>query len=90
LEKLRNDDQDIKVLKMKQFLPGMDAPTAALDIVLDALEVNTSVQSLYIQVSSTGFTALMVKIPLPNFVFPIKELQRGNERCTSPSFAENS
>jgi len=74
LEKLRNDDQDIKVLKMKQFLPGMDAPTAALDIVLDALEVNTSVQSLYIQNYNEGMRDAQV-------LHLLKILKRGYIWC---------
>lgn len=50
LEKLRSNDTDMVVLKMKKYISDPDAPTIVLDAALDALEENTNCESLYIQV----------------------------------------
>lgn len=52
VEKLKNDDPDVVVLKMKKFINDPNAPSVVLDAALDALEENTNCQSLYIQVRS--------------------------------------
>jgi hypothetical protein len=51
-EKLKSNDTDMVVLKMKKYLNDPDAPPVVLDAVLDALEENTNCEALYIQVSS--------------------------------------
>jgi hypothetical protein len=51
VDKLKNNDPDIVVLKMKKFINDSNAPEVVLDAVLDALEENTNCESLYIQVS---------------------------------------
>jgi hypothetical protein len=50
LEKLRDNDSDMVVLKMKKYCSDLDTPSLVLDAVLDALEENTNCQALYIQV----------------------------------------
>jgi hypothetical protein len=50
VEKLRMNDPDVVVLKMKQYLSDPNTPSVILDTVLDALEENTNCQALYIQV----------------------------------------
>lgn len=51
LEKLRNNDDDMVVLKMKKYVNDPNAPCIVIDAVLDALEENTNCEALYIQVS---------------------------------------
>lgn len=52
LEDIRNNstkfEADGRVLRLKQYL-GINARPVVIDAVLDALEVNTRVQALYIQ-----------------------------------------
>lgn len=50
VEKLRVNDYDMVVLKMKKYCSDLDTPTMVLDVALDALEENTNCQALYIQV----------------------------------------
>jgi len=49
-DKLRSNDTDMVVLKMKKYLNDPNAPSIILDAVLDALEENTNCEALYIQV----------------------------------------
>ena len=48
-DKLRGNDSDMVVLKMKQHINDPNTPTVVLDAVLAALEDNTNCQALYIQ-----------------------------------------
>lgn len=50
LEKLRSNDSDMVVLKMKKYCSDSDTPQLVIDAVLDALEENQNCESLYIQV----------------------------------------
>jgi len=54
VEKLKMNDPDCVVLKMKKYLPDPNTPSVILDTVLDALEVNTNCQALYIQNFNEG------------------------------------
>lgn len=54
LDKLRTNDPDMVVLKMKKYLSDPDCPQVCIDTVLDALEENTNCQSLYIQNFNEG------------------------------------
>ena len=51
LDKLRGNDSDTVVLKMKKYLSDPDTPPMAIDAALEALEECTICESLYIQVS---------------------------------------
>jgi hypothetical protein len=55
LDKLRTNDTDMVVLKLKKYVSDPNAPQIVLDAVLDALEENTNCEALYIQVR-TGVT----------------------------------
>jgi hypothetical protein len=50
LAKLRNNDSDMVVLKMKKYCPDSATPSIVVDTVLDALEENSNCEALYIQV----------------------------------------
>lgn len=50
LEKLRCNDSDMIVLKMKKYCSDPATPQVVLDAVLDALEDNTNCEALYVQV----------------------------------------
>lgn len=52
IEKLRSNDSDMVVLKMKKYCSDLDTPTLVIAAVLDALEENTNCEALYIQVRS--------------------------------------
>mmetsp|Transcript_14209 Transcript_14209/g.27194 ORF Transcript_14209/g.27194 Transcript_14209/m.27194 type:complete len:1061 (-) Transcript_14209:126-3308(-) len=52
--KLKANDPDMVVLKMKKYLSDPDCPQVCIDTVLDALEENTNCQSLYIQNFNEG------------------------------------
>jgi hypothetical protein len=54
LEKLRSNDSDMVVLKMKKYCSDLETPTLVIDAVLDALEENTNCEALYIQVRSVS------------------------------------
>jgi hypothetical protein len=54
VEKLKMNDPDCIVLKMKKYLPDPNTPSVILDTVLDALEQNTNCQALYIQNFNEG------------------------------------
>jgi hypothetical protein len=51
IDKLRNNDSDMVVLKLKKYLSDSDTPTVIIDAALDALEENRNCEALYIQVS---------------------------------------
>jgi hypothetical protein len=50
LDKLRSNDTDMVVLKLKKYVSDPNAPQIVLNAVLDALEENTNCEALYIQV----------------------------------------
>lgn len=50
IDKLRSNDTDMVVLKMKKYINDPDTPSIVIDAVLDALEENTNCEALYIQV----------------------------------------
>lgn len=52
LDKLKSNDSDMVVLKMKKYINDPDVPPVIMDAALDALEENTNCQALYIQVST--------------------------------------
>ena len=52
LDKLRHNDSDMVVLKMKKYVNDPDAPEVVIEAALCALEENTNCQALYIQVSN--------------------------------------
>jgi hypothetical protein len=52
VDKLKNSDPDVVVLKMKKYVNDPNAPPVVLDAALDALEENINCEVLYIQVSS--------------------------------------
>ena len=54
IEKLKTNDPDMVVLKMKKYLGDPNCPQICIDTVLDALEENTNCQSLYIQNFNEG------------------------------------
>lgn len=50
LDKLRSNDTDMVVLKLKKYLNDPNTPQIVMDATLDALEENTNCEALYIQV----------------------------------------
>lgn len=50
LDKLRGNDADMVILKMKKYLSSPDTPSMLIDAALEALEENTNCEALYIQV----------------------------------------
>jgi hypothetical protein len=59
LEKLKSNDTDMIVLKMKKYLSDPDTPSSVIDVALDALEENSNCEALYIQVN--GFFSLPLR-----------------------------
>lgn len=51
IEKLKCNDPDMVVLKMKKYVNDPNTPCLVIDAVLAALEENTNCEALYIQVS---------------------------------------
>jgi len=60
LDKLRGNDADMVILKMKKYLPDPATPMAVIDATLDALEDCTNCESLYIQVREIFARFLLV------------------------------
>ncbi|CAJ1970304.1 unnamed protein product [Cylindrotheca closterium] len=54
IEKLKHNDPEVVVLKMKKYINDPNAPSVVLDAALDALEENTNCQTLYIQNFNEG------------------------------------
>jgi hypothetical protein len=70
-EKLRMNDTDMVVLKMKKYLNDPNTPSVALDAVLDVLEENTNCEALYIQVRPRNQLALQIRFaPHRVLIFP--------------------
>ena len=55
LDKLKCNDSDMVVLKMKKYLNDPDIAPVIMNAALDAMEENTNCQALYIQVSSAVY-----------------------------------
>lgn len=53
-EKLKMNDSDMVVLKMKKYINDPNVPSPVLDTVLDAMEENTNCEALYIQNFNEG------------------------------------
>jgi hypothetical protein len=53
IDKLKMNDRDMVVLKMKKYINDPNAPSAVLDAALNAMEENTNCEALYIQVKLT-------------------------------------
>merc|ERR1712176_114065 len=49
LDKLKSNDSDMVVLKLKKYLNNPDIAPVVMNATLDALEENTNCQALYIQ-----------------------------------------
>lgn len=62
LDKLRSNDSDMVVLKMKKYCSDLETPCLVIDAVLDALEENTNCEALYIQVCVFVASSLSVLI----------------------------
>jgi hypothetical protein len=54
IDKLKTNDTDMEVLKMKKYCSDSATPVIVIDAVLDALEENTNCQALYIQNFNEG------------------------------------
>lgn len=54
LDKLRGNDSEMVVLKMKKFISDPDTPAMVIEATLDALEDCTNCESLYIQNFNQG------------------------------------
>ena len=54
IDKLKNNDSDMVVLKMKKYLNDPDTPSVVIDAALDALGDNSNCQALYIQNFNKG------------------------------------
>jgi hypothetical protein len=54
IDKLRYNDPEMKVLKMKKFIADPNAPSEVLDAALNAMEENTNCEALYIQNFNEG------------------------------------
>ena len=50
VDKLKYNDLDMRVLKMKKYINDPNAPCAVIDVILNAMEENTNCEALYIQV----------------------------------------
>jgi hypothetical protein len=62
--KLRANDSEMVVLKMKKYVNDPNAPPAVLDVALDALEENSNCEALYIQVSVKIVELTLTSVPL--------------------------
>jgi hypothetical protein len=54
ITKLKTNDPDMVVLKLKKYVGDPNAPSAVLDAILDALEENSNCEALYIQNFNEG------------------------------------
>jgi len=54
VDKLKNNDIDMRVLKMKKHINDPNAPCAVLDAILGAMEENTNCEAVYIQNFNEG------------------------------------
>jgi hypothetical protein len=54
VDKLKSNDLDMRVLKMKKYTNDPNAPQCVLDAALDALEDNSNCEALYIQNFNEG------------------------------------
>ena len=83
LDKLRGNDTEMVVLKMKKYISDPDAPAMVIDAALDALEECTNCESLYIQVCFDGLncpgnTRFVCRcLTLSRFLFIFKNFNQG-------------
>lgn len=54
VDKLKNNDTDMRVLKMKKYINDPNTPCAVMDAILNAMEENTNCEALYIQNFNEG------------------------------------
>jgi len=54
VDKLKHNDIDMRVLKMKKFINDPNTPCAVIDAILNAMEENTNCEALYIQNFNEG------------------------------------
>jgi hypothetical protein len=54
IDKLKNNESDMVVLKMKKYINDPDTPSVVIDAALDALGDNSNCQALYIQNFNKG------------------------------------
>ncbi len=54
VDKLKYNDLDMHVLKMKKYINDPNAPCAVIDAILNAMEENTNCEALYIQNFNEG------------------------------------
>lgn len=54
MDKLKYNDLDMRVLKMKKYINDPNAPCAVIDAILNAMEENTNCEALYIQNFNEG------------------------------------
>ena len=62
VDKLKNNDIYMRVLKMKKFINDPNTPCAVIDAILNAMEENTNCEVLYIQVRAIDFSHKLPKI----------------------------
>jgi hypothetical protein len=60
VDKLKYNDTDMLVLKMKKYINDPNTPCAVMDAILNAMEENTNCEALYIQVRKTRHTTILV------------------------------
>lgn len=58
VDKLKHNDTDMRVLKMKKYINDPNAPCAVMDAMLNAMEENTNCEALYIQVRTIRATVI--------------------------------
>jgi len=54
VDKLKYNDTDMRVLKMKKYINDPNTPCAVIDAILNAMEENTNCEALYIQNFNEG------------------------------------
>ncbi len=61
VDKLKYNDIDMRVLKMKKFINDPNTPCAVIDAILNAMEENTNCEAIYIQVRAINFSHKLPK-----------------------------
>jgi len=61
VDKLKFNDTDMRVLKMKKYINDPNTPCAVMDAILNAMEENTNCEALYIQNFNEGMRDEHVK-----------------------------
>jgi len=60
VDKLKYNDTDMVVLKMKKYINDPNTPCAVMDAILNAMEENTNCEALYIQVRIIQHTTILL------------------------------